>query len=88
MGIPYVTAEVYDWKRVDGNDSKHEDWIYDDSWGKIYPESEFRLSAFGLPEPPGVRWPLMSSAAWIAIIGALVFGTGLWSAPTVQKKYY
>jgi hypothetical protein len=52
-------------------------WIDVEEFSKagLFPDTDFRLSAFGLPEPEGVEWP-KESGTWIWLLGAAM-GFGL-----------
>lgn len=47
------------------------------AFGQSYPEHDFRLSAFGLPEPPGISWGYRRWYVGAALFGVLVIAAGL-----------
>ena len=78
--FPRILSETYDWQAVPPNEAppKHKDWMFDPEFPATFAAREFRMSAYGLPEPPGVRWS--QGGRWVlwTLAGALLIAVAIW----------
>jgi prepilin-type processing-associated H-X9-DG protein/prepilin-type N-terminal cleavage/methylation domain-containing protein len=70
-GLPRIVSETYELlpKSTSGAVPVKRSWRFDQEFPTVFPDSAFRLSAYGLPEPPGIRWPAFRLYVWIGVLG-------------------